>query len=244
MENDDNILFTAYIEKSMTEIELESFENRVKTDRAFAESFEEFKEIYQVLENQFSSERETFIKSVRKADSEYKLKSNSKSSSGRVFPFKPWQIGIAATILLVIGFYFFSNIGQPSYHEYANPGEIVLTVRSESQTDFKNAEASYNSRDYNKAISYFNILLEKSPENVEVQFYKAIALIETDQFEKANSLLKSISEGNSAYAHKAIYWRALNMLKHNKLQEAKTILQEIPSNSPEYPMANKLLSKL
>src|SRR5690554_1605247 len=146
MENDDNILFTAYIEKSMTEIELESFENRVKTDRAFAESFEEFKEIYQVLENQFSSERETFIKSVRKADSEYKLKSNSESSSGRVFPFKPWQIGIAATILLVIGFYFFSIIGKLSYLEYVIPGELVLTVRSKFKLDFKNAKPSFNLR--------------------------------------------------------------------------------------------------
>lgn len=244
MENDDNILFAAYIEKSMTEIELESFENRLKTDRAFADAFEEFKEIYQVLENQFSSERETFIKSVKKADSEYKLESNSESSSSRVFPLKPWQMGIAASILLVIGFYFFSNIGKPSYTEYANPGEIVLTVRSESQTDFKNAEASFNSRDFSKSISYFDILLEKSPENVEIQFYKAIALVETDQFDKANSLLKSISEGNSAYAHKAIYWRALNMLKQNKFKEAKTILQGIPSSSPEYQKANKLLSKL
>lgn len=244
MENDDNILFTAYIEKSLSDSEIESFEKRLNEDPSFADAFEEFQGIYQVLENRFSLERDSFIETIQKANSKFKFKQDPEKSQKKVIPFKPWQMGIAASILLLIGFYIFNNIGQPSYSDYAHPGEIVLTVRSEANSISKEAETTFNSGKYNEAISHFDELLNISPGNSEIQFYKAIALVETDKFEKADSLLQSLSKGNSVYADKALYWQALSRLKQKKYKEAKTILQKIPSSSPEFDKGQKLLSNL
>ena len=244
MESANIELFTAYIEKSLSSAELESFENRLKEDSSFVDAFDEFKDIYQIVENSFSPERAAVMESIQKADSKFNYETSSESHSKKTIAFKPWQMGIAASILLVIGFYLFNNMGQPSYSDYANPGEIVLTVRSESNLISKEAETSFNSAKYNEAIIYFDELLETSPENAEIRFYKAISLIETDKFADGETLLQSLSEGSSAYAYKAVFWRALSQLKQKKYKKAKSILEQIPSTSPEYKNAKELLSEL
>ena len=243
MENNDIQLFTDYIERNFSDAELESFENRLNEDPAFADAFEEFKDIYQVVENQFSEERADVIKSIQKANSKFKSENPQDNQARKIIPFKPWQMGIAASILLAIGFFIFNSLGHPSYSDYAQPGEIVLTVRSETDSVSKKAETTFNSKRYEDAIPYFDTLLEKSPENAEIQFYKAIALVETDNFEKADALLKTLSEGKSAYSYKAAYWRALSKIKQKQYEEAQTILRTIPSNAPEHKKAQELLSR-
>ncbi len=244
MENNDSLLFTGYIEGTLSSPEKELFESRLKEDSSFSNAFEEFKNIYYVLENRFSPERAEVLASIQKADSKFKSRNTQENHPKKIILFKPWQMGIAATILLAIGLFIFNGLGKPSYSEYATPGEIVLTVRSESDSISKKAETTFNSKNYEEAISYFDSLLEKSPDNSEIKFYKAIALIETDNFEKADSLLRSLSEGESVYAYKAVYWRALSKLKQKKYEEVRTILQTIPQSVPEYKKAEELLSDL
>ena len=244
MENNDIQLFTDYIERNLSNAELESFENRLNADTGFSDAFEEFKDIYEVIENQFSSERADVLENIKKADAKFKYENPQEINKKKTIQFKPWQMGIAATILLAIGLFVFNSLGKPSYSEYAQPGEIVLTVRSDVDSISKQAETTFNSRNYQQAISYFDELLEKSPENAEIMFYKAIALVETDKFDKADDLLRSLSEGKSVYAYKAVYWQALSKVKQKNYADAKKILQTIPANEPEYKMAKKLLSQL
>ena len=244
MDNDDIILFTEYIKGTLDDLEKKSFERRLKEDALLSNNYEEFKEIYNVLENHSSDERARVIESIKEANSRFKSESSQKNHSKKTIPFKPWQMGIAASIFLAIGLFVFNSFGKPSYSEYASPVEIGLTVRNEADSISKKAETTFNSQNYTEAISYFDLLLETSPNNSEIKFYKGIALIETDNFEEADVLLKSLSEGESAYAYKAIYWRALSKLKQKKYKEVKTILQTISSSVPEYEKAQELLSDL
>ncbi len=244
MENNDIQLFTDYLERSLSIAELESFENRLNKDPAFADAFEEFRDIYHVIENQFSPERAEVIKNIQKADSKHKSENLHEIHQKKTIQFKPWQMGIAASILLAIGFFIFNNSGNPSYSDYANPGEIVLTLRSEADSISKKAETTFNSKNYEESISYFDALLEKSPDNSEIQFYKAIALVETNKFDLAEDLLKSLSEGKSVYVYTAVYWQALSKLKQKEYDDAKKILKTIPSNVSEYKKAKEILSQL
>src|SRR5690554_5648462 len=103
MKSNDIQLFTAYLENDLSKTEIESFEIKLNEDPVFAKDFEEFKDIYRVIENRLSPERAALIENIQKADSDFILKDNSEEKIKKIIPFRPWQLGIAASILLVIG---------------------------------------------------------------------------------------------------------------------------------------------
>ncbi len=244
MKSDNIELFTAYLEKDLTNADRQSFEKRLTLDVDFNTEFKEFQDVYNILENQFSKERLSVLDSIQAARTQFERNSSSSGVSRKVFPFKPWQMGVAASILLVIGLFFFNNSGKPTYSDFAIHDAIVLTVRSETDSISKNAETKFNSGNYQQAIVYFDALLKQSPQNIEIELYKAIAQIETNDFISAEKLLQAISRGNSVYVSNALYWHALSKLKQKKYSEAKSILLNISSESEEYSKAQKLLSKL
>lgn len=244
MENQTNELFTAYLDETLSVPERESFEKRLLEDATFSNKFEEFKNIYTALKNRFSPERASVLESINKADARFNFKNETQLPKGKVISFKPWQYGVAATILLAIGLFLFNTLGKPTYADFATHENISLTVRSESEPLTKKAETAYNAQQYEEAISYFDALLKETPNNVQLQYYKAKALVETDGFKEADKLLQALSEGTSAYAAKAQWLAALSKLKQKRFAEAKEILKNIPPISPEHQKAQKLLKAI
>ena len=134
--------------------------------------------------------------------------------------------------------------GEPSYSDFANYNQISLTVRGTSDALLKEAETAFNNKNYEEAEQLFNQILEQVSSNTEIQLYKSITLIETNQFDEADELLEGISEGNSIYKNKATWYLALSKLKQNNLESCKSILKSIPDDAEDYKQAQKLLNKL
>jgi tetratricopeptide (TPR) repeat protein len=244
MESEDNNLFVAYIEKTLDDSEREAFERRLTQESAFAEEFDEFKDIYVVIENRFSSQRASVLKTLKNADVNFRTNEETKHPEKKIIAFKPWKYGIAASILLAIGLFLFNSFSKPTYSEYASHDIISLTLRGETDEITKNAETAFNAEKYNEAVNYFDQLLKETPENISYQYYKAIALIELNKYEEADNLLQRITKSNSVYATKATWQMALSNLKQKRYDEVKKILTTIPLNAPEYAKAQKLLSDL
>lgn len=244
MENEANELFIAYLENSLSDSDRNLFEKRLNEDSEFSENYYEFKSIYVILENRLSPERASVLETIGQANTNYKYKSATDLPEKKVIVFKPWKYGIAATILLAVGLFLFNNFNNPTYADYATHENISLTLRSDTDEIAKNAETSFNTKNYEEAINYFNELLKTTPENLEIQYFKAVALIETSNYKEADSLLTNLSNSNSVYASKAKWLNALSYLKQKRYDEVKEIINTIPSSAPEYKKAQKLLSDL
>lgn len=244
MESEANELYIAYLENDLSNLDRELFEGRLREDSLFSDEFYEFKSIYKSLENRFSPERASVWETINKANANYKTEPPANLREKKVIVFKPWKYGVAATILLAIGLFLFSNFNNPTYSDYATHETISLTLRSDTDKITKNAEIAFNAENYSKAIGYFNTLLEHSPDDFQIQYYKAVSLVETNKYEEADALLQHISYSNSVYASKAIWLNALSLLKQKKYDEVKKVLNTIPSSAPEYKKAQKLLSDL
>lgn len=244
MESKENELFEAYLEGSLPVGERTAFEEKLKTDIQFREEFTLFEDVYKVLTNKYSPERNDFLSTLKKVDAEFIPSTVSKSPKSKIISFKPWQYGIAASILLAVGLFLFNDFGKPSYSDFATHQEISLAVRSETDQVSKKAETAFNSKNYQEAIVYFDELIKNSPENTELQYYKAISLIETNHFPEAESILNNLSKGTSVYAAKAVWMTALSKLKQKDYKATKAVLETIPATSPEYQRAKKLLESL
>lgn len=244
MESETNELFIAYLENDLSESERESFEKRLNEDPLFSEAFDEFKNIYSILENQLSPHRASVLDTINQANANYKAEAPADLPEKKVIVFKPWKYGIAATILLAVGLFLFNNFNNPNYSDYATHETISLTLRSDTNETTKKAEIAFNAENYEEAINHFNKLLKTSPENLQLQYYKAVALVETSKYKEAENMLQTISERNSVYASKAKWLNALSLLKQKRYNEVEEILNTIPSNAPEYKKAQKLISDL
>lgn len=244
MESEAHELFVAYLEKELSSSERETFERKLNEDSKFEAEFLEFKNIYIILENRLSPERATVLETIKQANSNFNYKPSKVTTEKKVIKFKPWKYGIAASILLAIGIFIFNNFSKPTYSDFAAWETISLTVRSDVDESTKNAEVAFNSADYSKALIYFNELLKVEPNNLQLQYYKSVALIELSEYDEADSLLKKISESNSVYASKAKWIKALSYLKQKRYKEAKEVANSITPSDPEYQKAQKLLSKL
>lgn len=241
-------MFTDYLEKQLSERQSTAFEARLKDDAEFANQFAEFQSVYKVLQNQFSKERASLLDTLQEVDAAYASEDldnleipHHPKSSRRL---KMWSLGVAAGILLIIGLFVFNSQGVPSYADFAPQEELSLVRRGEADTLYAAAQVHFNQREYALAVTDFDRILERDSTAVEIQYFKALALIEMDDFQKAEQLLEQLRKGPSIYAEKALYALALSQLKRKDYKATKATLKQIPSSSSEYPKAKKLLKRL
>ena len=248
MEEQDYILFEDYLSGNLDKDATNAFETRLETDKAFKQSFRIYKDISVHLDHEIGNEEKTmdFRVNLDSISHNYFSKLNAQQEEVETKkPFSFYKLAIAASIALLLGFFVFNQFsGDPSYSDFANYDQISLTVRGENDALLKEAETAFNTKNYEEAELLFNQILEEDSSNTEIQLYKSITLIETNQFSEADELLKAISEGNSIYKNKAMWYLALSKLKQDNLEACKNVLKNISEDAEDYNQAQKLLNKL
>ncbi len=157
---------------------------------------------------------------------------------------KTLTIAVVVVVFLIGVVLVFSIFANPSYEDYNDFKSISLMQRSPDDITTKLAEERFNTQDYARALEAFNEILEADFANLEIQMYKSIALVETNQFEEANHLLLKIIEGSSAYRAKAKWILALSHLKQDNIAACIDVLQSIPQDANTYMKAQQLLKRL
>lgn len=241
MEDQDYILFENYILGELSKEELNAFEARLISDSKFSDSFNTYKELSAFLEDTIENE-----------ESSAAFQNNLKNISNKYFDkqetikkrFKPWQYAMAASVVLLISIVMFNTMSTPVYSDYANSESISLTVRGEQDALLHTAENAFNAKDYKKADDAFKSLMVIEKDNVELQYYRAIANIELNNFDAAESLLLPLKNGQSVYKYKAVWYLALSNLKQEEYDECLEILKTIPEDADDYKKAQKLIRKL
>lgn len=231
--------FESYFNNEMPQAEKELFEQRLNSDNQFRESFNLYKETTAMLENKFDSKTIDFkenLKSISK--SHFSEKEEEKS---RVINFKPFYYAVAASVVLAFGTWFMMQ-GNPEYGDFNQHENAYFMERSVGDVNLSEAQKAFNEKDYKKTVSAFEKVQNLT--NPELQYFYAIALIETNNYTKAEILLNNIKSGTSVYKDKAIWYLALSNLKQNKFDECKTYLNQIPADAEDYVKAQKLLNKL
>ncbi|WP_300569822.1 tetratricopeptide repeat protein [Flavobacterium sp.] len=240
MNEDLYIGFENYLNNEMLPEERIQFEQRLESDLEFRESFHLYKETTQFLGNRFSAESADFEKNLKSISSAYFNENQEKKS--KVIAFKPWQYAVAASLVLFMGTWFFMQNGNPEYGDYSQHESAYFTERGAEDVNLKQAQDFFNKKDYKSAVLAF----EKTQDlkNPELQYFYAIALIETDDFSKAEVFLNAVKEGTSVYKDKATWYLALSNLKQNKISECKSLLEQVPSDAEDFDKAQKLLKEL
>lgn len=233
------IEFDQYLANELSAEEKISFEKQLSEDQELATSFEIFKELHLHLENKFgnAAELNSFKKNLKSISKEH-----FKTKKSKVVAFKPWQYAIAASVAVLMGLFFFQNI-NPSFDDYNNPEMATFVERGDVNENLKLAQDAFNAKVFKTAIPHFEAIL-KEKKSPEIQYFYAVSLLETNQFQKAETNLSELQSGTSIYATKATWYLALSKLKQKEYDSCKKILLTIPDDFEDYDQVQELLNEL
>jgi len=246
MEEKDYILFEDYLSGDLTTEESTAFEARLSNDKAFKEAFNIYKDLSANLEHEIGNEQQNkdFKANLDNISFQHfnKLENETETVSSKK-TFSIYKLAVAASIALIMGFFVFNQFGDPKYEDYNNH-ESMSVVRDGSVKDLIEATKAFNNQEYELANKLIKKVLDKDPNNSELQLYYAITNIELDNFTIADAKLSELINGTSAYKDKALWYSALSRLKQRNIDACIVLLKQVNEDSDDYQQAQDLLDKL
>ena len=198
MSDEKYILIERYLKGELSSEELQDFEKRLDEDKDFAETVALYKSLSSHLSERFESE-----------EGEKALRETIKSAmnEGKVIPLKerrtakiPKYLWIAASIVILLGIGVVNNfLATPSYEDFAVHETLSLTERGDDSENYRRAEEAFNTKNYREAAALLGAILAEDSNQAEVALFRAIALVETDQFDEADKMLETLSKSGTAF---------------------------------------------
>jgi len=244
MKEDRYILFENYLVNKLSDTELQSFEKKLETDTDFKQEFEIYKNLNTSLKSKFENEESEIAlrKILNNLGSKF-IKQNKVKKQKVISLFNYNSLMIAASIALLVSLFIFKN-GKPVYSDFSNHNVLELVVRGENNVAVVKAENAFNSKNYKEALQQLTILSNTYPNDTEIKLYQGISNLELGNYTNAETIFNKISEGNSAFATTATWYKALTFLKQKKFKKCKVVLKTIHKSSDKYSQAKKLLKQL
>lgn len=251
MEDQDYILFDQYLTGELSAEEVIVFEKKLKSDSIFASQFSLYNEVHSHLQSSIENEAENnaFVENLNAISENYFSsttgeKEQQTDTEQKTRTFTLIKYAMAACVAFLVGVFTFNQFSMPTYGDY-NKHEQMTVVRGDASVkDLIAATKAFNSGDYEKAQELLKTVLNNDPENNELKLYYAITNIELDSFEEADKYLTEITNGDSAYKDRALWYSALSKLKQKENEASIAFLKQINEDADDYKEAQKLLDKL
>ena len=232
-------LIDAYIREELNATDKVRFYSLLK-DTEFLEALNVQLELYALHseenKNRFlnPNEREHIIGAIKQAEYDY----FKKKKISRIIPLLWYSIAasIILGIFITIGFVFDRETDLTSYYvAYANWDTLPSFInRSEEQNNLVIAEEAFKAKDFQKAISIFNMYHIENPDNPQVLAYLGAAYLEQDDDTMALKTFNLLANSNSVDSSLGLWYMALTHLKYNRKDDAVAVLKKISSNPNNY----------
>ena len=240
---DDNTyifeLIERYLANELSQAELKSFEDRLKSDKNLAQKVENQKLTHKAADIYAQ------LKTKEKVKKQFDLVAKSRNNNRR----NMLRIAAAILVLIIAGVALFvpanySNQALADENFEAYPDRIT-TMGSSSDEQLATAMKAYNEKDFEKAIDLFSDLPEGITQKDLVQLYLGISMMETNQLENAKTKFQQLIDASSPQADAAEWYLALAFLQNNEIENAKSSLKQIVAqNGFQSKNAAQLLEKL
>ena len=247
----DHDMINRYLEGEMNAGETTAFEEQMQQDADLKNTVELYREVNQILKMKLHpGENEMALRStfLEMHDQYFSSETVAEQPKARIVPF-PRSRWIAAAAAVCIGIVMLT-IWSPwkkegLYQQYASiqmPGVAERGVPADSL--LKKATHQFNDKKFAEAVPLFETIVKKDPQNSFVQFYYAIALLESGQTDRSRQQLTLLYNGTSLFHYDAAFYMALSYLKVKDTTSCREWLNKIPADASLYGKAQELLKKL
>ena len=211
MKRDRHIL-QKYLDNELSENELARFEQELNASPELLVDLDLYKEVDEAI-------ADTEVLDFRAQLADLREETKRSDTGRRVFRFtRPWHYAATAALALLVAIGLATFLGRPLsnsdlFAKYMKPYELVLTNRSIdnefTQMLMHQAEAAFLQGDFEKAIGFYDEILEINAEKVEADFYKGISNMEIKKYVDASESLNRVIEHNdNLFIQKAEWYLA------------------------------------
>ena len=221
-----------YLDGTMDETELITFEEQMKSDFSLKEKVENQRILLLAIEEQSLKDKlNTFHQdTILEEDPKVIPISAKKSHQTTSKWYKKYTV--AASIIVVFGlgslWYFSStNNTRKLYNKYFSPDPGLATVMSSNTAnfDFYDAMVNYKQGQYTTAISKWETLLANQPKNDTLNYFIGVAQLANSNEKSAIPFLEKVTNiSNSNFKNEAYYYLGLAYLKSDNVELAKKYL--------------------
>lgn len=232
-------LLNGYFENSLSNEEMQIFEELLKNDVEFKSEFELRKDLKSALQQ---NKRKELKEKLRQHEAQ---KSNERNL---VFN---WRYVAAAVLVLGFGTYFLVNDFQNTEDLYSAyyetyPNTVSPIVRADPAEDSLETKAfqAYENKNTDEAIDLFSDIYKLNQSEYAV-FYQAMSILESGKnTEEAIRILQN-TEWSDEYKDKSLWYLALAYLKQDNKPKAKLVLEKLKNESNyRNQQVSELLGKL
>jgi hypothetical protein len=218
-----------YLQGAMTPRELDAFQQKLQTDPELASAVN----LHQELTETLAGERiHQFRKTLKAVDA------NWKPATGgtwlRILK-SPQHLAIAASLLLLIGFFGWWALQTPGNTELAAqnfeqlPVQAFMSLDSNAaQLTRKEAHQAYIAENYPLAIEKFRALTQLVPEELSYQLYMGVSQVGAEASAAAVASLRPLAESDDpSVREEAAWYLALAHLQMDDATAAGPYLEQL-----------------
>ena len=228
----------AYLNGSLSEVDLSKFEEQLKNEEGFASKVEDIKTVLMGIETQsLKAQLDSFHEDILQ---ESNLTSDS-NSKVRTLNWKP--LAIAAALIIAAGSFWFlkGDSNEGLYVQYFSPDPGLPTTMGDNDNyEFYNAMVAYKQGHYDDALKTWKSQLTTKTKNDTLNYFIGSALMASKQESEALPYLLEVSQQKqSTFKSEAFFYLGLSYLKSGDLEKAKQYL-----NKSDVTKAKDLLKKI
>ncbi|MCE7996063.1 MAG: hypothetical protein HEP71_29055 [Roseivirga sp.] len=249
-EENDIALIESYLQGELDAERSNEVEQRLAQNTDFRLLFEDIKTM---TEGMGKLKHKSLLERIDKLETGLENPLTSKKETKVVY----WTIQriaaafIGLAVIATVSWFALSRGSQVDkstlYAEYFTAYENVIVPRVRSDEDVTllvRTFRAYDDGDYTTAVELFDELLIED-QRVFVRFYGAIAYMENGNTAKTLDLLKGVINEHGDFETQATWYLALNYIKREDYDNAKSLLEELAGSSTTYQKkAQELLKKM
>ncbi len=234
----DRHIFQKYLDRELSESELDRFEQELKASPDLMGELELYQEVDEAL-------ADTEVLDFRAQLTDLREETRRIDSGRRVFRFtRPWHYAASAALALLVAIGLATVLGRPLsnselFVKYMKPYELVLTNRSADNAQIQflmnEAQEQYLNGNFARAVGFFDEVLELNNQMMEAEFYKGASYMGEELYVDASkSLTRVIEHNDNLFVQKAEWYLAGCLLALDETDRARRQLAMIASSANHY----------
>ena len=245
MKESDIDIIENYLTGKLSAEKQKEVEDRLLTDREFAQRVEIFKTLPPLVSEEshdFRNELEGIYQEYRKENS------SARTISRRTFLMAASLALLISVTGILIWLLPASLTPQEIYATHFTVPADNITVRNDQEIvpALQSAMESYNEQAYTDAVAKFENILQNDPDNAPVLFYSGVSYLILGETDQAVQKLQKVAQiENTAYGLTSRWYLGLAYLKQDNTAQAREIFSSLQESSSSYATkADTLLQQL
>ncbi|PWK24380.1 hypothetical protein LV89_02893 [Arcicella aurantiaca] len=230
-----------YFKNELSLSERKDFENQLATDSELAENT-----AFYLNANMAAK---TLANEKRKAEFEVLRKELVNRPVRKIKPLS-WAIGIAASILLVVGFWWINQTPKLNTEEFANTYIQEhfenLPVKMDANADsLQIGLRLFNEQKLKEAQRVFEAILHRKNNDSEATKYAGITALRLAEYDKAIIYFRALSKQTNLFSNPGKFYEAITLMKQQPAnrKEVEKLLKEVIDNNLEGKNEAEKISK-